>query len=116
VGLPARPADAPDVLYTFVHEAVGTVATATVRDNTTPAEQRSGAADRLTSAAQVRGGLLVLQRVAPDQAAGYARFYLRAANVAAGSDPVAALVAAFPLPAQVVTAMTRQIDVVLGGI
>ena len=116
VGFPDRPADAVNAFHVFAHEAVGTLAATTVRDNTTPAEQRSGLADRLTSAAQVRGGYLVMRRVAPDLAAGYARFYLRAANAAAGADPAASLAAAFPLPQAVADAMTRQIDVVLGGI
>ncbi|MDF1501656.1 hypothetical protein [Roseisolibacter sp. H3M3-2] len=116
VGFPARAADAADVTYAAVHELVGGVAGSVVGDNVTPAQQREGAADRLVSSAQVRGGLLLLQRLAPTLAAGYARFYLREAGRPASGDPVAALVAAFPLPQAIVDGLNRQLDVTLGGI
>ena len=57
-----------------------------------------------------------------DLAAGYARFYLREAGlpVPNGSGPnggaQAALEAAFPLPPAILDALSRQLDVVLGGI
>ena len=87
-----------------------------VADNVTPAEAREGAAGRLQSPAAVQGGLLLLQRTAPDHAAAYARYYLREAGAAPGADPVAQLQSAFPLPAAIRDAMARQIDLVLGGI
>ena len=98
------------------HEVAGTIAGSVVGDNVTPSEQRAGLADRYVSAAQVRGGLVLLQKTAPALAAGYARFYLREAGRSASGDPVAALVAAFPLPAAIADALTRQIDITLGGI
>lgn len=113
---PDRPADAIDAIYVFAHEAIGNVAGQAVTDNTTPSEQRSGAIDRWSSAALVRGGALLLAKVAPDLVDGYARYYLRSANVAAGSNPQAALAAAFPLPETIRDAISRQLDVVLGGI
>jgi hypothetical protein len=116
VNFPARAADAAEPSYAAAHEVVGTVAGSVVNDNVTPAEQRGGVADRYVSAAQVRGGLLLLQRAAPALAAGYARFYLREAGREAGADPVAALVAAVPLPAAIVEGLARQIDVTLQGI
>lgn len=117
VPFPATPAAAADAIFVAAHEVVGSIAGPVVEDNTTPAEARAGVADRYVSAAQVRGGLLLLQRVAPELAAGYARFYLAAAGQAAtAGDPVAALATAFPLPAGMVEALTRQIDVTLGGI
>jgi hypothetical protein len=116
VGFPARREDAAEVSYAAAHEAVGTIAGGAVTDNVTPSEQRAGLADRYVSAAQVRGGLLLLQKTAPTLAAGYARFYLREAGRPATGDPIAALVAAFPLPAAIADALTRQIDITLGGI
>ncbi|MGZ8469633.1 MAG: hypothetical protein ACXW61_08925, partial [Gemmatirosa sp.] len=98
VGFPARREDAAEVSYVAAHEAVGTIAGGAVTDNVTSSEQRAGLADRYVSAAQVRGGLLLLQKTAPTLADGYARFYLREAGRSVGSNPAAALLAAFPLP------------------
>ena len=116
VGFPASAADAAEVSYAAAHEVAGTIAGSVVSDNVTPSEQRAGLADRYVSAAQVRGGLILLQKTAPSLAAGYARFYLREAGRSASGDPVAALVAAFPLPSAIADALTRQIDITLGGI
>lgn len=116
VGFPARRADAAEVSYAAAHEAVGTIAGSAVSDNVTPNEQRAGLADRYVSAAQVRGGLLLLQKTVPALADGYARFYLREAGRAATGNPTAALVAAFPLPQAIADALARQIDITLGGI
>lgn len=122
VAYPARAGDAAEASYTAVHEFVGSVVGPVVADNTSPADQRSGLAARYVSAGQVRGGLLLLRRSAPDLADGYARFYLREAGlpVPNGSGPgggaQAALEAAFPLPAAVLDAVSRQLDVVLRGI
>jgi hypothetical protein len=45
------------------------------------------------------------------------RFYLRALGRPVPSgDPTTAFVAAFPLPQAILNGLTRQIDVVLGGI
>lgn len=117
VGFPARPADAREAIFAFAHEVVSSVTSIAIADNTSPAEKRSGASDRYASAALVRGGEMLLQRVAPELADGYARYYLRAARVSFSSgDARAALAAAFPLPDVIRDAIQRQIDVVLGGI
>ncbi|AHG89905.1 hypothetical protein J421_2368 [Gemmatirosa kalamazoonensis] len=116
VSFPSSPAAAAEALYTAVHEFVGSTAGPIVTDNVSPADQRAGLADRYVSAAQVRGGLMLLQKTAPDLAAGYARYYLATAGASAGGDPVAALTAAFPLPQPIADALAKQIDVVLGGI
>ena len=113
---PERPADAPELVYVVAHEAIARIASVAVADHTTPTQKREGAADRLASPAAVRGGLFLLERVAPELADGYARYYLRAANRPAGSSPRAALEAAFPLPNEIRDAIVRQLDVVLGGI
>lgn len=114
---PERAADAVELVYVVAHEAVATLASGAVSDNTTPTQKREGAADRLASPAAVRGGLLLLERAAPELADGYARYYLRSANRAApAANPRAALEAAFPLPREIRDAIARQLDVVLGGI
>ena len=117
VNFPARPADAPEALYTFAHEMVGSVTSIAIDDNLSPAEKRAGAVDRYASAALVRGGAMLLQRAAPELADGYARYYLRSARVAFSTgDAMAALATAFPLPDSIRDAIRRQIDIVLGGI
>ena len=119
VGFPDGPANAAEAVYVFAHEAVGPIANAAVGDNTPPSEKRSGVADRYSSAAAVRGGLLLLERTAPELADGYARYYLRVAKVPGSEsspNPRAQLATAFPLPEGLRDALGRQLEVVLGGI
>ena len=118
VAFPERTADAAEPSYVAAHELVGSLVGSVVADNTSPADQRAGLADRFVSAGQVRAGYQLLQRAAPDLAAGYARFYLREAGLAvpAAGREEAALAAAFPLPASLLESITRQLDVVQGGI
>jgi hypothetical protein len=107
---------ATDAIYVFAHEAVYGMATSAVTDNTTPNDRRSGVTDAFISAAAVRAGYLLLERVAPDLAPGYARYYLREAAAAATGDLGAALTKAFPLPEAIREAINRQLAVILGGI
>lgn len=117
VAFPARPADAAELAYLVAHEAIAKLAATAISDNTTPSQKREGAGDRFASPAAVRGGLLLLERAAPELADGYARYYLRSANRAStGPNPRAALETAFPLDAGIRDAIRRQLDVVLGGI
>jgi len=117
VNFPDNSTDAREALFTFVHEVVSSVTSIAIEDNTTPADKRNGVGDRYASAALVRGGALLMQRVAPELADGYARYYLRSARVSfASGDAMAALATAFPLPDAIRAAIQRQIDVVLGGI
>ena len=114
---PETPADAREALFTFAHEVVSSVTSIAIEDNTSPAEKRSGAGDRYASPALVRGGALLLQKVAPELTDGYMRYYLRAARVAMPTGDVSqAFASAFPLPDTIRDAIQRQIDVVLGGI
>lgn len=113
---PATPPEAEQAIYVFAHEVTGSLASVAVTDNITPAERREGLADRLQSAAAVRAGAMLIERIAPELSVGYARFYLREIGVTPGSDPAAQLVARFSLPDAVRTAITRQLDTVLGGI
>ncbi len=116
VTFPATEAAAIEAVYVAVHEVVGSTAGAVVSDNVSPADQRMGLADRYVSAAQVRGGYLLLQKTAPELAAGYARYYVAVAGGRATTDAAAALATTFPLPATLADALARQIDIVLGGI
>jgi hypothetical protein len=118
VQFPDDAARAVEPLYVFAHEAIIPVVSTAIADNVTPAEQRSGVADRYAADGAVRGGALLLERIAPDLAQGYMRYYLRAAGVQVGAtaDPRAAFAAAFPLPELIMSAAIRQLEVVLGGI
>jgi hypothetical protein len=118
VQFPNDAATAVEALYVFAHEAVIPVVSTAIADNVTPAEQRSGVADRYAAHGAVRGGGLLLERIAPGLAQGYMRYYLRAAGIQVGAttDPRAQFAAAFPLPELIVSAIGRQLEVVLGGI
>lgn len=117
VGFPKTPEAAPEALFTFVHEAVGELAQEAITDNTTPAEQRSGVTNEYVGNGAVRGGAVLLQRILPDLVPEYMRFYLRTlGRMPSAGDPTAAFAQAFPLPQVILDGITKQIDVVLGGI
>ncbi len=97
VGFPDSPDHAIDAMYAFAHEIVGPLTGPAVDDNTTPAEKRSGLATTMGSYALVRGGELLLARLSPALANGYARFYLRAAGVTFDGDPMTAFTKAFSI-------------------
>ena len=108
--------DAVEAIYVFAHEVVGALMNTVITDNTTPAEKRDGLDQKYSSDGLVIGGALLLQRIAPELADGYARYYLAVARVSPGNDPQAALRSAFPLPENFRAAFNRQLDIVLGGI
>ncbi|HEX4681167.1 MAG TPA: hypothetical protein VH277_00590 [Gemmatimonadaceae bacterium] len=116
VEYPRTPEMAPNALFGFVHEAVASVVQEAINDNTTPAEQRSGATSGYVGNGAVRGGLLLLQRVAPDLAPAYMRYYLATVGRTATGDPKAMFDATFPLPAGIITAISSGIESALGGI
>ena len=117
VVFPATIDAAPEALFGFVHEAVAKLVGEAIADNTTAAEHRSGVTVGYTGNGAVRGGALLLQRVAPELVPAYMRFYLATIGQnAASGDPSAAFAAAFSLPTAILNAVNRQIDVVLGGI
>ncbi len=86
------------------------------RDNVTATNARMGLADRYIAARAVRPGAMLIEKVAPELLDGYARYYLRSANRSAGSSPTASLAQTFYLPPAIRDAISRQIDVVIGGI
>jgi hypothetical protein len=117
VGEPESAAQAIEAIYVFAHEVVNAVTSTAISDNTTPAEQRSGAVDRYAANVTVRGGAMLLQRLAPELVAGYMRYYLRsAAQAVPAGNPESAFAAAFPIPQTIRDAVSRQLEVVLGGI
>ena len=117
VTFPARVQDAAEATYVFVHEASITIASTAVNDNITPTQRREGLADRYGSMATVVAGRMVLAKLVPELADGYARYYLRSAGrTAPAGNPGAAFDAAFPIPAVIRDAIQRQVDATLGGI
>ncbi len=118
VPFPERVADAPEALFVFAHEVTGSLVGTVVADNSTPAEQRAGTADRYVSAGQVRAGAMLLERVAPELLDGYMAYYLAQSGqrtfTAAGRN--ADFTRRFGLPDTIRSALQRQLDIVLGGI
>jgi len=117
VNFPGEGDDPREAIYAVAHEVVGSVATAAVRDNASAAEQRSGESGRWATLAAVRGGAMLLSRVAPDLVTGYERYYLSLARIDVGANDAASRFdATYPLPSKILDALQRQIDIVLGGI
>lgn len=104
------------VLYVFAHEIVGAVAAEAIRDNTTPADARAGTTSRYEQSAAVRAGALLLERTIPAVVPGYMRYYLQQAGRTPPTDPRAMFSQVFALPDAVRDAITRQLEVILGGI
>jgi hypothetical protein len=108
--------DPREAIYVFAHEIVSGLVTTAVNDNTTPTEQRAGVSGRYVTAGTVRAGAMLLERAAPDLAAGYTRFYLAQAGLSTSGDINARLASTFSLPDAIRQAIERQLDVILGGI
>lgn len=104
------------VLYVFAHEVAGAVASAAIEDNTTPADRRSGTTSRYEQSAAVRAGALLLEKTVPGVVPGYMRYYLQQAGRTPPSDPRATFLQVYALPDAVRDAITRQLEVILGGI
>ncbi len=118
VGYPDTPERASDVLYALAHEAAGMLAARAIQENITPRQAAAGLGARLQSPAAVRAGLLLLQRALPAEAEGYARFYLRVMRkpVPTTGSAIDALVAATPLPTEIVEQMQALIGTYYEGI
>jgi hypothetical protein len=116
VTFPMRSSDASEAIYVVAHELIGQIVQTAVSDNVTPTETRAGLTDRFIAAGTVRGGALLLQKIAPELADGYARYYLRSANRSVGTNPMTSLANTFVLPDKIRDAIARQIEIVLGGI
>ena len=116
VSFPKSGEDPREALYVVAHEAVGTMSNGVVRDNTTPRDQQSGEAGRLSTLAAVRGGALMLARVAPELVDGYQRYYLSIARQVPGAQLARQFETVFALPDTLRAQLDRQIDLVLNGI
>ena len=116
VDFPDSRDDSEIALYVFAHEIAGNVATAAIADNTTPAEQRSGATAKYEQSAAVRAGAMLLERVKPAVVPGYMRYYLKEVGRTPPTEPRAMFIEAFSIPDAVRDAIGRQLDVILGGI
>ena len=116
VTFPARPNDAIEAIYVIAHETVGSIASTAVSDNITPEQRRTGLGERYQSSAAVRGGAMLIQRTSPELLDGYMRYYLTAVNRPAGSNLQSTFTSTFTIPDTIRDALTRQLDVVLGGI
>ena len=117
VPFPAAGDDPHEALFVLAHEVVGSTANSAVRDNASAAEQRSGEAAQWSTLAAVRGGAMLLARIAPELVDGYVRYYLRLARVSdVQGDPQGRFAATFPLPDRIRDALQSEIDAVLGGI
>ena len=114
--MPASNGGSDEVLYVVAHEITGALASGAIEDNTTPADRRDGVTSRFEQSAAVRAGALLLDRVLPTSVPGYMRFYLQQAGRASPNDPRAAFASTFAIPESVRAAITRQLDVILGGI
>ena len=111
VTFPARESDAAEAVYVVAHELVGQIVQTAVSDNVTPTQTREGLTDRYVAAGAVRGGAMLLQKIAPELVSGYTAYYLRSAG-----RPSSSFTSVFALPDAIRDAIARQIDVVLGGI
>ena len=115
-----RTADAAEVLlFAFAHEAIGSTAQVAVNDHLTPAQQRDGLGARYAGAGLVRGGAMLVERIEAGMGARYARWYLTQMGRDAPADDAAALTAlaaAFPMPAEMLETMGRQIALAFTGI
>jgi hypothetical protein len=117
VTYPATADRAVEAIYVFAHEVVARVVEQALGDNLTPAQARAGDGEKYAPMASVRAGAALLQRISPDDVAGYMRYYLRIAGIAApAGDPTSLFTSTFALPDVVVEGIRKQIEAVLSGI
>src|SRR5690242_9682555 len=107
VGFPDAPAQAIEAVYVLAHETVNAITTTAINDNITPTQQRNGVGASYAANANVRAGAVLLQRAAPEIAAGYMRYYLRSAGVTPpAGDPSALFTSTFAIPDAIRDAFT----------
>lgn len=113
-----RSADSAAVaLFVFAHEAAGAIAAVAINDHLTPVQQREGVGTRLQAVGLVRGGALLVERIDPTLTEAYARWYLaQSGKPVPTSDALVALTEAFPMPAEMIESMRRQIRIAGSGI
>lgn len=109
-GTPAE--DARIVVGRIVHELAYGPAADAVRDAVAPARIREIGESVLVARAAVRGGAMVLERLAPELADDYTRYYLRVAGAPSSSS----LARAYPLPEELLESLTTSIRLATSGI
>jgi hypothetical protein len=111
----ARPDDA---VLAFVHELLYPLVGEAIKENVAPARIRELGALRLAALSALRGGAMLLERVAPARVDSYRRFYLEASGraPAPGESLEAAFAAAFPLPPELETGLRTAVNTALAGI
>jgi hypothetical protein len=116
--LPPTVARTAELLYGIVHELVGGFAEAMVTENITPKQKAAGLGARLQTAAALHAGLLLLQRTIPEEAEGYALFYLRLLGQPTPAPGAAAkaLAESLPIPAEILSSINSQLDLLLEGL
>ncbi|HEY6220038.1 MAG TPA: hypothetical protein VIV65_08265, partial [Gemmatimonadaceae bacterium] len=98
VPFPSIPDSAINAIYVLAHELVADLTQHALEDNTTPADKRAGAVDKMLPIATVRAGAILLAKVAPEAVAGYQRYYLQHIGMAApAGDPSSAFASAFSI-------------------
>jgi hypothetical protein len=117
VNYPADRATAMEAIFVIAHEAVSNIAATAVDDNTTPIQKRSGLAGQYLNIANVRGGEIVMEKLAPESVPAYQAYYLTAigATFTPGQQALA-FRTQFPLPEPILEEMRHSIDAITGGI
>ncbi|MEO7083918.1 MAG: hypothetical protein ABI442_04495 [Gemmatimonadaceae bacterium] len=117
VEYPEKPELATDAIFAFIHEAMAKIVDEVINDNSSPADKRTGALAGYVGNGAVRGGALLVQRIAPELVPDYMRYYERTMGMTAPKGDLQNLFeTAFPLPDNILAAISKQIDILLGGI
>jgi hypothetical protein len=113
------PAAHPDyAVLAFVHELLYPLVGEVIKEHVAPARIREMGAQRLAALSALRGGAMLLERVAPARVDSYRRFYLEASGrtPAPGESLEAAFAAAFPLPPELEAGLRTAVNNALAGI
>ncbi|HWP03726.1 MAG TPA: hypothetical protein VNL96_09740 [Gemmatimonadaceae bacterium] len=114
VGYPRDSASALEPLFTVVREITAAEASRVVAAHATSAERLGSDVESLESVASVRAGAFLLDRIAPDLAAEYRRFYLGLAGASGSSERE--LRAVYALPGAIADALANRIAIILEGL
>ena len=112
VPFPARVQDANEVILVLAHELTAALTASVVTGGASTAERRSVATNRALVLPQVRAGAMLLERVAPELAEPYMRFYLQQSGVRADATSARQqFERVFDISASLRDELRRQIDV-----
>lgn len=114
VGYPRDSSSALEPLFTAVREITSVEASRVVAAHATSADRLASDVESLESVASVRAGAFLLNRIAPDLAAGYRRFYLGLAGASGSSERELRTV--YALPGDIADALANRIAIILEGL